>query len=172
VTPFSLVNRDVSGVAVWQRRRCPSSGRQRWNTVELGYSVTKGTVYFVSLWTSVVTTEGCNVTVNCEELIGITENVTLYTRWRLHRCRYNRVRLYIVTFRTYWHTNVASFCSEQQRPIRQHVSSEALLVGSWCCTWPVVTELLSTDRGAFPTQAQMSRAVRLVTEATRVGTGM
>jgi hypothetical protein len=33
--------------------------------------------------------------VNREELIGTTENMTLYTRCRLHRCRYNRVPLYI-----------------------------------------------------------------------------
>jgi hypothetical protein len=34
--------------------------------------------------------------VNIEELIGTTEHVTLYTRCRLSRCRYNQVRLYIV----------------------------------------------------------------------------
>jgi hypothetical protein len=31
--------------------------------------------------------------VNIEELIGATEYLTLYTRCRLNRCRYNRVRL-------------------------------------------------------------------------------
>jgi hypothetical protein len=33
----------------------------------------KGTEYFVSLQTSVVITEECNVMVNSEELIGTTE---------------------------------------------------------------------------------------------------
>jgi hypothetical protein len=32
--------------------------------------------------------------VNSEELIGTTEYLTLQTRCRLKRCRYNRVRLY------------------------------------------------------------------------------
>ena len=35
--------------------------------------------------------------VNSEELIGTTEYPTLCTRFRINRCRYNRVRLYIVT---------------------------------------------------------------------------
>jgi hypothetical protein len=46
-------------------------------TVELGYNVMKETEYFVSLQTNVVTTEGYNVTVNSEELIGTTEYLTL-----------------------------------------------------------------------------------------------
>jgi hypothetical protein len=54
----------------------------------------KETEYFMSLQTSVVITEEYNVMVNSEELIGITEHVTLYKRCRLNRCRYNRVRLY------------------------------------------------------------------------------
>ena len=29
--------------------------------------------------------------VNCEELIGATEHVTLYARCRLNRCRYNQI---------------------------------------------------------------------------------
>jgi hypothetical protein len=33
--------------------------------------------------------------INSEELIGITEYLTLQTRCRINRCRYNRVRLYI-----------------------------------------------------------------------------
>jgi hypothetical protein len=33
--------------------------------------------------------------VNSEELIGTTEHLTLYTRCRINRRRYNRVRLYI-----------------------------------------------------------------------------
>jgi hypothetical protein len=47
------------------------------NRVELGYNVVKGTEYFVSLQTSVVITEECNVMVNSEELIGTTEYLTL-----------------------------------------------------------------------------------------------
>jgi hypothetical protein len=43
---------------------------------------------------SVVITEQYNVMVNSEELIGTTEYLTLYTRRRINRCRYNRVRLY------------------------------------------------------------------------------
>ena len=34
--------------------------------------------------------------VNSEELIGATAYPTLYTKFRTNRCRYNRVRLYIV----------------------------------------------------------------------------
>jgi hypothetical protein len=33
--------------------------------------------------------------VNSEELIGTIEYPTLYTRCRINRCRYNRVRLYL-----------------------------------------------------------------------------
>ena len=38
--------------------------------------------------------------VNSEELIGTTEYLTLYTRRRITRCRYNRVRLYLYTYMT------------------------------------------------------------------------
>jgi hypothetical protein len=62
-------------------------------TVELGYNVMKRAEYFVSLQTSVVLTEKYNVMVNSEELICATVYVTLYTRCRVNRCRYNRVRL-------------------------------------------------------------------------------
>ena len=34
--------------------------------------------------------------VKSEELTGTTEYPTLYTRYRVNRCRYKRVRLYIV----------------------------------------------------------------------------
>jgi hypothetical protein len=44
------------------------------NGVELDYKVVKGTEYFVSLETSVLLNEECNVMVNSEELIGTTEN--------------------------------------------------------------------------------------------------
>jgi hypothetical protein len=47
------------------------------DTVELGYNVMKGSEYFVSLQKSVVITEEYNVMVNSEELIGITEYLTL-----------------------------------------------------------------------------------------------
>jgi hypothetical protein len=33
--------------------------------------------------------------VNSEALTGTTEYLTLYTRCRINRCRYNRVRLYM-----------------------------------------------------------------------------
>jgi hypothetical protein len=55
-------------------------------TVEVGYNVTKGTEYFVSLQTSVVVTEQWNVIVNSEELIGATEYLTLQARCRMNRC--------------------------------------------------------------------------------------
>ena len=45
--------------------------------VERGYSVMKGTEYFVSLQANVLVTEECNVMVNSEELIGTTEYLTL-----------------------------------------------------------------------------------------------
>jgi hypothetical protein len=75
------------------------------NTVELGYNVMKEAEYFVLLQMSVVITEVCNVMVDSEELIGTTEYLTLcigstedlrlYTRCRISRCGYNRVRLHI-----------------------------------------------------------------------------
>jgi hypothetical protein len=46
-------------------------------TVQLGYNVMRGTESFMSLKKSVVTTEEYNIMVNSEELIGITECVTL-----------------------------------------------------------------------------------------------
>jgi hypothetical protein len=47
------------------------------NTAELGCNVMKEIEYFVSLYTSVVITKGCNVVANSEELIGTTEYLTL-----------------------------------------------------------------------------------------------
>jgi hypothetical protein len=35
--------------------------------------------------------------VNSEELVGITEYLTLYTRCRVNQYRYNRVRLYFLS---------------------------------------------------------------------------
>jgi hypothetical protein len=55
----------------------------------------EGTEYFVSLQTSVVITEECNGMLNSDELIGATEYLTLETSWRINRCRYKRVRLYL-----------------------------------------------------------------------------
>jgi hypothetical protein len=36
--------------------------------------------------------------VNTDELIGTTEHLTLKTRCRLNRCRYNRVRSFVRLF--------------------------------------------------------------------------
>jgi hypothetical protein len=47
------------------------------NTIEVGYNILKEAKYFVSLQTGVVTPEEYNVMVNCEELIGTTEYLTL-----------------------------------------------------------------------------------------------
>jgi len=43
----------------------------------------------------VVITGEYNVMVNCEELSGTAEYLTLYMRCHLSRCRYNRVRQYV-----------------------------------------------------------------------------
>jgi len=56
----------------------------------------KGTEYFVSLQTDVVLTEECTVMVNIEELIRTTQYLTLYSRCRIYRSCYNRVRLYLI----------------------------------------------------------------------------
>jgi len=64
-------------------------------TAELGYNAMKGTEYFVLLLTSVIITEEYNVMVKGGKLIGTTEYLTLLTRCRINRCRYNRVRLYL-----------------------------------------------------------------------------
>jgi hypothetical protein len=48
-----------------------------WIIIELSYSVVKETEYFVSLQTSAVLTEQYNATVNSDELVGTTENLTL-----------------------------------------------------------------------------------------------
>jgi hypothetical protein len=47
------------------------------NTVEIGYNIMEGTEYFVSLKTSIVITEECNVMANGEKWIGTTEYLTL-----------------------------------------------------------------------------------------------
>jgi hypothetical protein len=60
---------------------------------ELGYNVTKGW-FCVSLKTSVITEEN-DALVNCEELTGTTEYLTLYMGSRINRRRYNRIRLCI-----------------------------------------------------------------------------
>jgi hypothetical protein len=53
------------------------------------------TEYFVSLQTSVVITEDCDMTVISTEVTGTAEYLTLYTMCRINRCRYNRVQLYL-----------------------------------------------------------------------------
>jgi hypothetical protein len=73
----------------------------KWVTVDLGYNVMNGTEYFVSLKTSVVITEKCDVMVNSEELIGTTEYLTLYTGSHIKQCRYNWVQLYFVLHHSY-----------------------------------------------------------------------
>jgi len=40
-------------------------------------------------------TEEYNVTVNGEEIIGTPKYLLIYTRCRINRCRYDRVRLYV-----------------------------------------------------------------------------
>ena len=47
------------------------------NTHKLGYDVTTGTKYFVTLEVSTFLTKKCNVTVHSETLIGTTEYLTL-----------------------------------------------------------------------------------------------
>ena len=41
--------------------------------------------------------EGWNIMINSEELIGTTEYLTLYARLRINQCCYNRVRHYLLT---------------------------------------------------------------------------
>jgi hypothetical protein len=40
--------------------------------------------------------EEYNVKLICDELIGNTGNMTVWAGYRIKRCRYNRVRMYIV----------------------------------------------------------------------------
>ena len=54
----------------------------------------KVTERFVSLLSGVVLTKQNDVMVNSEELTGTREYLTLYTRCRISRYCYNRVRLY------------------------------------------------------------------------------
>jgi len=50
----------------------------------------KGSEYSVSLYLSAVITDQYNVMANGEELIGNEEQLTLWARCRINRCRYNR----------------------------------------------------------------------------------
>jgi hypothetical protein len=50
---------------------------EKWYRVELGYNVTTGTEYFVSLYMSVVITEDYSIMVKSEELTGTTEYLML-----------------------------------------------------------------------------------------------
>ena len=52
----------------------------------------------MSLYKSIVLAEEYNVMVRSEELICTTECLTLYTRFRINRCRYNRVKHYSIVF--------------------------------------------------------------------------
>jgi hypothetical protein len=52
---------------------------------------------------SVVITEECNILVNSEEVIGIMDYLTLQTRCRIDRCRYNRVPLHIIRYYYYYY---------------------------------------------------------------------
>jgi hypothetical protein len=61
-----------------------------------------------------------NVAINSEELIGITKNMTLYTRRRINRNRYKRVRLYRPMCKLSHH------CDERTRFQTQHL-------GLLCC---------------------------------------
>jgi hypothetical protein len=54
----------------------PSSKLKEY-TVKLGYNVMKRTKYFVSLQTSVIITEGYDVMVNSDKLIGTVEYLTM-----------------------------------------------------------------------------------------------
>jgi len=52
--------------------------------------------YFASLEASVVVTDERNVMVRSEELIGTTEQLTLYMRSRINRCHYKCVRIHFI----------------------------------------------------------------------------
>ena len=59
--------------------------------------------------------------VNSEELIGTTEHLTLYRRYRINRCRCNRVRLYLVSdickFNMTWRKGAAFFFFLDLQPL-------------------------------------------------------
>jgi hypothetical protein len=53
--------------------------------------------YFMPLSTSAIINEDHIVMVNSEEFVGTTECLTLYARFRINRCRYNRVQPHFST---------------------------------------------------------------------------
>ena len=65
--------------------------------------------------------------INSEELIGTTQYLTHYTRCRINRCRYNRVRLYI------------NFGFS----VQQHTKFSAVVLQSLCLLKPVFYHLVS-----------------------------
>jgi hypothetical protein len=71
------------------------------NAVDLFYNVRKGTECFLTLQTSVAVAEECIVMVRSEELIGTAEYMTLWMKYCINRCSYNRLRLYMFQ---YWHS--------------------------------------------------------------------
>jgi len=71
----------------------------------------------MSFLTSVTMNAEHNVMVNSEELVGTTECLTLYARFRMNRCRYNRVRLLFLT----------PLCTQKTHPhivVRQEIETE------------------------------------------------
>jgi hypothetical protein len=52
--------------------------------------------------------------VNSEELIGATEYLTLYARCAINRCRYNRVRPYLVKVVVSYGMTLFGMCIRKQ----------------------------------------------------------
>jgi len=75
---------------VWSYLVIRNVVRILYNYSRARYNVMKVAGYFVSLLMGVVINEYI-VMVNSQELIGTTDVLTLYTRYRINRCRYNRV---------------------------------------------------------------------------------
>ena len=78
----------MKNAVTWNTHKSPTSCKPSWNSpsysqewifnaVILGYNNMEGTEYVVSLWMIVVESEGYDVTVNSDELIGTTDCVML-----------------------------------------------------------------------------------------------
>jgi len=78
----------MKNAVAWNTRKSPTSCKPSWNSpsfsqewifnaVIFGYNIMEGNEYFVSLWMIVVISEGYDVTVNSDELIGTTEYLML-----------------------------------------------------------------------------------------------